>query len=289
MPLSEVFDNFRSCRVCPVVRETSLCPERHPLPVADLLVPDGRLPIHVDNRCAAELVDQRWANAVHLRMVLLADRVEFIECPGQRIPVLVQALRELGQHVVAIDRVALVGEKPAKGLDVLGGGTVRKLVEPREVVAVVLDIGGDGFGQPCTEVANVAEPVVRNPEVRRVVIQEHTEKPKPISSRSPSDNDPLEADWVPITALQRLKSGPVGGGILTRQITDDLPVDLYCDRVGVVPVVSLRLEDRHDRMAHAFLRDASDTPPQHLLIMRLPNDLQGVASAEDDWFSGIRI
>ena len=71
-PLVEVFDGFRSGSLLAVDADAALHPFAHRLPVLRLLTPHGRLPVHLDHRDDAELVDQRGPDRVHLGVVLAA-------------------------------------------------------------------------------------------------------------------------------------------------------------------------------------------------------------------------
>jgi hypothetical protein len=101
-PFTEVLDDCRACGVGAIERKPSLCPVRYLRPITNLLTADRRLPVHLDDRDAAELIHERWSDDCHLGVVLLAEQIELVKSRSERIATLVQALAELAQHEVSI-------------------------------------------------------------------------------------------------------------------------------------------------------------------------------------------
>src|SRR4051794_19212593 len=104
------------------------------------------------------------------------------------------------------------------------------------------------------------------PEVARVVIEKNPEHPEPTRSLSAADNLALERNRTAVLAHQRHEARPVGGRVLSRQVSDDTVVDQDTNGVGVVWVIRLRHEHGLDGATNSFsLKPARELPKMVLV------------------------
>jgi len=109
--------------------------------------------------------------------------------------------------------------------------------------------------------------------------QPHTETAGPVGAHPTADNDARQRDRVFLLCVKRKQSGPVLSGVFAGQVADCHPADPDRNGVSVVRVVALRDQDGLNFLANPIGGPAADDPPEFILVVTLPDDLQVVTAA----------
>ncbi len=283
--LLEVVYGIWSRRIPGVQRESPLRPPERLGPVLRLLLADCHLPVGLEQRHLAELVQQRVPDAVHLGVVKRAGVVVLGQSRRERVTRTVEPFLQFAEDEVAVDRIRVLLKESAEAAD--GGDRIaRESLQPGQIVGVVLPVGQQSVGQASPHGRPHRRRRRRNDrrdaEVRRIVRQPNAQETWPVVPDAAADDDTPQRDRLSFLGLEREETGTVRLRVFAGEVTDPPPVDPHRDRVRVVGVVTLGDENRLNLLADTFHGSPAHGTPEGVLVVALADDLQVVTSAVEN-------